>query len=76
MENQYGMYKVRDKYPVRESILRAVDVFFVFCIFLFVFPILNKDVDGNKTVPFQQTFTPVVSNGVAVWHLQVNIYPL
>ena len=30
VENQYWMYKVRDKYPVGESILQAVDVSFVF----------------------------------------------
>lgn len=30
VENQYWMYKVRDKYPVSESILQAIDVSFVF----------------------------------------------
>lgn len=30
VENQYWMYKVRDKYPVSESILQAINVSFVF----------------------------------------------
>lgn len=57
VENQYWMYKVRDKYPVGESILQAVDVFLVFCgnrawaAVVFHFPcgfyILNEDVNGT-----------------------------